>query len=120
MNSFFDTELLSSAVPICIGLGWLSIVHLQRRPLCLIVCMLLTVGASPLVISWGWPKAGGILGFGPYDEVGPEPLLPMISVIYVMTVALICFSGGSVGLGITMVLGQALIRVHGIEALGLG
>lgn len=115
-----DSELFTSAVPICVGLGWLSIVHLQRRPASLFLCMLLTIVASPLVISAAWPKAGEFFGLASANQVGPEHLSPFISVAFAMIVAMVCFSGGSMGLVVVMGLGQLLMRAHGIEALGLG
>jgi len=115
LNAAFDSSLLKYVAPAAIALLWVALVHLQRKPIKMMMAALLSVMSSPVVAALGWERAALSLGLGG-SLATAKGLTQVLSVLYTVTAVTLFIAGGTISLVSVMVMAQLLVRIHGVEA----
>lgn len=118
VGALVDSPVLTTLLPLALAAIWLSVTHLNRRPGSLMLAALVSMLASPLAFTVGWPKLAAFLQLPP-SQAGPEPIVQMITLLYTSTTLLFLLTGGTTSFICGMLASHAFVSLHGLEKLGL-
>ncbi|CAE8711584.1 unnamed protein product [Polarella glacialis] len=113
VSALFDSGAMTLLLPLCVGLIYLAVAHLQKSTLLLTLACMLSVMSSPLALIKGWP----VVAAGLEMSVKADGLVRLTSRCYAIIAATLVMSGGTMSMLSGMVTFQAVSRIHGAESL---